>query len=123
MTGALALVVGFGGRSLSAGVNPAQVEGTYSGTSSAPQNIATALTMASGSGGRAPYTYAWSQFGASPYTWTITAPTSASTAFTAGSVGPGASADALFFCTVTDASGATAASGLVSAIANNNSTA
>jgi hypothetical protein len=122
MTGALALAVGFGDRTLQASASPTSVTGAYNGSSTSPQNITTGNVLASAVGGRAPYTYAWSQLGASPDTWTIGSSTSAITSFTAQSIGPGSAAFAQFLVTVTDAVGMTA-SAVVNAEANNRSTA
>jgi hypothetical protein len=76
------------------------------------------LVAATPSGGVPSYTYAWVQTGTSPYTWTITAPTGASTAFTCGSLGPGNTAETTFEVTVTDSVGHTATAE-VTAFANN----
>lgn len=122
MTGVLALTVGFGDRTLEAAVTPASVSGAYNGASSSAQNIATGNVLASAQGGRTPYSYAWAQNGSSPDTWTISSPTSATTHFTAQSIGPGSLAFAEFIVTVTDAAGLTATA-IVEAQASNRSTA
>lgn len=121
MTGvaAAAFAAGVG---MSASVSPAEVTGAYRGTSAVAQNITTGSTVASQSGGVSPYTYAWALSGTSAYTWTIGAATSATTGFTAQSVGAGQVAMATFEVTITDAGGATARA-LVNATASNESTA
>lgn len=122
MTGALALAVIQGDRALQASASPTSVSGSYNGASGAAQNIATGNTIATGTGGRTPYTYAWAQVGTSADVWTISAPTSATTKFTATAIGPGSDAYATFRVTITDAVGMTAGAP-VSAEANNRSTA
>jgi hypothetical protein len=91
--------------SFTVGVSPASVNGAYHGSSSSAQNISTGVALAVPSGGKAPYTYAWSQFGASPDTWTIASAAAASTSFTALAIANGADASATFLVTVTDANG------------------
>lgn len=122
MTGILALTVGFGDRTLEAHASPSSVSGAYNGSSSASQNITTGNVLGSGTGGRAPYTYAWTQEGATADTWTIGSAATATTNFTATNIGPGSIAFAQFRLTVTDAAGLTAFT-IVSAQANNRSTA
>lgn len=122
MTGILAQVIGFGERTLQAAATPTSVSGSYNGSSSANQNITTGVAVLSATGGKTPYTYAWSDVGGSGYTWTPTAPTAAASAFTAGAVGSGTVAFTLLRGIVTDANGMTA-SAFVQAEAHNNSTA
>lgn len=120
MTAAL-VKVSTGSAALSAPVSvtlsPSDSVTGYSNTG-ATANITTGLVVATPSGGTPSYTYAWAQVGLSPYTWTITAPTAASTAFTCGSLGPGNTAEAMFKVTVTDSVGHTDIAE-VSAFANN----
>lgn len=91
---------------LSVGITPDPVSGTTLGTGTAVTGSATAAP----SGGTAPYTYAWSRTSYNHPTTppTITAPTSASTAFTQTNIGTGEDYGATFRCTVTDSLGATA---------------
>lgn len=97
---------------------PSLMHGTYRGTSTSPQNITTNSTLASVSGGTAPFTYAWTQYGSSPDTWTINSPSASTTSFTATSVPTGVSATASFKITVTDAAGVVATA-IVNAQADN----
>lgn len=107
MTGAAAAMAGLAGSaaSFTVSISPGGVFGSYHGSSALPQNITTGVALAIASGGRAPYTYAYSQVGASPDTWTINSPATASTTFTGQSIGSGATGDADFMVTVTDANG------------------
>jgi hypothetical protein len=122
MTGVLALTTGFGDRTLEAHVTPSSVSGAYNGSSSSAQNITTGNVLGSATGGRAPYSYAWTQEGASADTWTIGSPATATTNFTATNIGPGSIAFAQFRLTVTDAA-ALSSFTIVDAEANNRSTA
>jgi hypothetical protein len=107
MTGATAAMAGLVGGAASFGVSvsPPNVNGTYRGSSGVAQNIATSSAIATVSGGTAPFTYAWSQVGSSPYTWTIGSPAAATSNFTGNAIGKGEDAEADFKCTVTDATG------------------
>jgi hypothetical protein len=102
---------------VSVALSPSDSVTGYSNTGAAA-NITTGLVVATPIGGTPSYTYAWVQVGLSPYTWTITAPTAASTAFTCGSLGPGNTAETMFKVTVTDSLGHTDTA-TVSAFANN----
>ncbi len=122
MTGAAGAVAAVAATpSMGVTISPPNVAGAYSGTSTAAQDITTSLVLAVVSGGVPSYTYSWSQVGSSPYTWTISAPTGASTTFTAENLAVGASAIARFKVTVTDAAGVVATA-TVDAEAINNST-
>lgn len=101
---------------LSITVTPSSVSGY--GSSGAVASITTGTATAAGSSGSPPYTYAWTQVGTSGVVWTINAPTSASTTFTAASVGAGAVETATFQCAATDATGNTATV-QITAFANN----
>lgn len=124
MTGAVAVMAGMAGAaaSFSVSASPSTVNGTYHGASGAAQNITTSATIASPSGGTAPFTYSWAQVGSSAYTWTIGSAATASTSFTATAVGKGEAASADFRVTVTDATGVVRTAN-VSANAFNESTA
>ena len=69
-------------------------------------SITTDNVTATVSGGVAPYTYAWTKVSGS--TLTVTAATSATTAFTATGMAQGETRDAVYRCTVTDSTPATA---------------
>lgn len=123
MTAALAIIAAVGSPSLSATPAPSTAFGAYYGTGGSPRNIATGSVTLAVRGGVSPYTYAWSMTGVSAYTWTISAPTLATTNFVAQAVEAGVDTEATFVCTVTDALGASAVSSPVAATARNLSTA
>lgn len=80
---------------------------------------ATATTLpatATPSGGIAPYTYEWTQV--SGPSWTIDSPTAATTTFS-NALNPGETSNAIFACTVTDATGYEAVTNTVSAVVSN----
>ena len=108
---------------LQATVTPTMVSGSYNGSSGAAQNITTASCIAAPVGGTGPFTYSWAQVGVTPITWTILSPTAATTGFRANSVIAGSLETAFFECTITDSTGATAVTPIVTANAHNNSTA
>ena len=83
-------------------VSPNPVDGL--GTSGATADVTTAATVVTATGFVSP-TYSWALKGTSPYAWTITAPTAATTAFTAAAVPNAAYATAVFTVTVTDSDG------------------
>lgn len=116
MSGACVAVCVMPASSMSATSTPLSVSGYGSGGSTA--DITTSATAASATGGAAPYTYAWAQYGTTPETWTIGAATSASTAFTATNIADGAIAFAYFKVTITDALGSKATA-IVTATVNN----
>lgn len=89
----------------------------YSNTGAAA-NIATGSVIVTPSGGIAPYTYAWTQYGTSPYTWAIGSAATATTNFTCNAVPAGVSTSVQFLITVTDSAG-NMAHGLVTATVNN----
>lgn len=107
----------------SATATPNSVSGSYNGSSAAAQNITTGPTIASAVGGVAPFTYLWTQVDVSPYTWTISASTSATTTFTGVAIDDGVSSSVNFKCTITDANSNTADTLLVDATVHNRSTA
>jgi hypothetical protein len=86
---------------------------------SATVAISTQSVMVTADGGAAPYTYLWSMTGSSGGTWSVDAPTSATTRFTGGNCGPGDSLTATFHCVVTDAVGNTVTTGVVTATVRN----
>ena len=89
---------------------------TVFGAASRPGSAAVYTNQASVtvSGGKAPYTYAWS----TDPSFNVTAPTAAATTFRAG-VESGDTLEADFFCTVTDADGRTAVTNTVHATVSN----
>lgn len=99
-----------------ASITPSPVDGYLAGTVTA--NVTTSSVTAAATGGTAAYTYAWSQIGTSPYTWTINSPAAASTSFTAASVEVGAYATNLFKVIITDANGATATANVSASVRN-----
>jgi len=96
-----AVDVGADALSFSASISPSSVLKTRFGSGSAT----TATVTATPTGGTGPYTYAWALFSGDALT--VTAPTSATTAFT-GSVGIGEDKSAVYRCTITDSLAATA---------------
>lgn len=72
------------------------------------QNVGTGAVLATATGGVAPYTYSWARVDSSAYTWTIAAPTAATTTFTALSVPEGVATTAVFELTVTGSGGLSA---------------
>jgi hypothetical protein len=116
VTGALLATAFRIGPALSAAAVPTDVSGY--GNSGAAANITTALVIATPTGGVSPYTFAWVQTSTSPYTWVIGAASSASTSFTCNTLGAGATAEADFEVTITDALG-NSATATVTAFANN----
>lgn len=108
---------------LNATLNTAGVSGQYNGNSPAPQDITTGAVTVVVVGGVAPYTYQWQLIGVSAYTWTITAPTAAITAFTAQAIPVGVIDAMTFQCTVTDSLGFSVVAGPGTATVFNNSSA
>lgn len=92
---------------MAAAVNPSSVSGTRGSFGPGALSVTSNVATATPSGGTAPFTYAWS-FVAGDNTIGATAPTSASTTFSA-SVPFGSQKSATFGVTVTDANGASAA--------------
>lgn len=105
-------------QALDVSVSPPNATGNYRGSSVAPQNISTASVVASPVGGFAPFTYAWSEVGASAYSWTISAPAGATTKFTAAAVGIGENATQTFRVVVTDSTGNTATTEVTATVLN-----
>lgn len=105
-----------GSGSISVAFSSLSVSG-YSNTGAAA-NIATGSVLVTPTGGVGSYTYAWTQYGTSPYTWVIGSAAAASTNFTCNAVPAGVSTSVQFLVTVTDSAGNTAR-GLVTAIVNN----
>ena len=102
-----------GSAALSVSVLPTGASGFTSGTGTAVTGIVTAT----GAGGTAPYTYAWtldswSSLAAAP---TANAPSADATAFTQTSLDPNSIETSTWICTVTDDDGNTADSDLVPA--------
>jgi hypothetical protein len=95
------LTVGLSSSSVSGSINRA-------GTGTAPTRTVTATP----NGGVAPYTYLWTRTDGGSHAWNITSPTSATTAFST-LVSTNTEQTATFICTVTDATGQSAASGAV----------
>ena len=89
----------------SAGALTASVSPVYAyATSATAGTLITNSVTVTPSGGTGPYTYAWAKF--SGDTFTISAPTSATTTFSV-TLGSGGFADATYRCTVTDSLAAT----------------
>lgn len=103
-------------QNLTATVSPATTA-AY-GNTGAAANLTTGQVIAAPSGGQSPFTYAWAQKTASPYTWTINAASAAATDFTVASLPPGAANTVDFEVTITDALGVPATA-KVTATANN----
>jgi hypothetical protein len=101
VSGILMLMV-TGGMAVS--LSPSSVSGTGESTGAAI-TVTSATTTASVQGGIAPYTYAWAKVIGDDMT--ITAPTSATTAFSSEEV-PDLILSGTYRCTVTDAAGITA---------------
>lgn len=102
-------------QSMTAAASPSSVSGVVSSSVAAP--VTTDSTKATPSGGAGPFTYAWAAVGGN--TWTINNPAADTTSFTSPAISPGASESASFVCTITDATGATAATNIVTATASN----
>lgn len=100
---ALAAAIVYGG-TIAVSASPPTVNGYITGVGSS--DVSTGSTVAAGSGGVAPYSYAWEQISVSPYGWAIGAPTAATTDFTVTALPQGVSDSATFEVTVTDAAGA-----------------
>lgn len=101
------------GAPLSAVASPDYVSGAID--RSKPGTVTTNITTASPSGGRAPYTYEWTELSGE---LTISDPSSASTYFS-GIVAAGDQKTGTFTCTITDAAGATAVTNIVTATVEN----
>lgn len=99
---------------LSLAISPPTVSATRSG----PGVVTTALVSATPTGGRAPYTYAWTRTSG---VGSATTPTSASTAFTA-TLGIGDDTFGDFRCTVTDDLGTTAIANITAFFTSNDPT-
>jgi hypothetical protein len=96
--------------SLTPTVDQATVAGAANPGKALPVTISTSgATVSPGSGGTAPYTYAWALVSDDGLggTWSAVLPTSATSTFRASAVAPGVASDATFRCTVTDARGRT----------------
>lgn len=102
--------------SMAASVDPDSVRGY--GNDSGTVTVTTPSASVTVAGGVAPFTYAWTRTDGGSQPWTITAPTAATTAFSSD-LDANQSEAASFICTVTDATGATAATGVVNAHAVN----
>lgn len=90
---------------MAASASPTTATGEESGTPPTPLEVTTNTVTVSVQGGIAPYTYAWSKVVGADVT--ITAPTSATTAFTETRE-PGTILSGTYRCTVTDAAMLTA---------------
>ena len=82
------------------------------GNSMSPVSVTTEIVTATPTGGTGPFTYLWSGVGAG---WTITNPTSPSTALRADSVPPADGLSTSAACAVTDVNGNTVVSSAVAA--------
>jgi len=80
-------------------------------------DITTPSVTATPTGGSAPYTAAWTQTGGD--TFTITNPSALTTSFVGVAVAPSTASTGTFVCTITDASGQSIASAVVTAKARN----
>lgn len=93
---------------LTLGVSPTDISGL--GVGGGTTNSATATP----NGGLAPYTYVWTITAQDPvYTFTLTAPNSASTALAVSGLSPGARASCSIQCSCSDSTGLTAVSATV----------
>lgn len=101
------------GSPLSAVASPEYVSGAID--RSKPGTVTTDITTASPSGGKAPYTYEWTELSGALI---ISDPSSASTYFY-GIVAAGDQKTGTFTCTVTDAAGAIAVTNVVTATVEN----
>lgn len=102
-----------GSATLSCAVSPSIVSGSTVGTGTVTTDAATAV----GSGGTAPYTYAWSLVTHSAVTPpTADTASAASTTFTQTGIAPSTVEDATWICTVTDALSNTADSDPITSI-------
>ncbi len=117
MTGAAAAFVG-GSGVVAVTLSPTAVAGFYDagGTS----NVTTGSVIATPAGGFTPYSYAWAAIDVSPYTWTISAATSATTSFTCQSLPEGTIATRIFEVTVTDSAGIVGRKRITATARNNN---
>lgn len=115
MTGAVAAFVA---SSVSVSLSPAAVSGLFNDGGTA--DVTTGSVIATATGGVAPYSYAWSAVSTNPYTWVITAPTAATTAFTCQSLPEGVVSTRTFQVKVTDAAGMTAVAQIVATARNKN---
>jgi hypothetical protein len=97
--------------------SPSSVNGAGSSPTSIP--IVTQVAVAEVNGGIGPHSYAWTRTDGGPGSWTITAPTSAATAFRGNGIASGADLSGEFVCTGTDANGTQAVSPPVSAFVIN----
>ena len=102
----LAIIAGtpLAGTPLAASANPTSVTGAGSGF--APETVTTGSTTVTAAGGVAPYTYNWVRVSGDANIRT-TNPAAATTRFEYVNMPVGASASAIFRCTVTDAALAT----------------
>lgn len=112
-----ALGGGGGSPAMTASAYPATVNGAAATSSTV--TILTSFTLATPSGGTAPYSYAWSLVTSSGGTWSIGHSTLSETQFVCAGVADGAGYTADFKCQVTDSDGHSAFTNTVTATVTN----
>ncbi|MDT0507538.1 hypothetical protein [Novosphingobium sp. MMS21-SN21R] len=102
--------------SITVNADPSSVMGAAA--LAAPTTISTNATTVTASGGAEPYTYAWAKSTDDGGTWSINAPTAATTKFTCSGVGADIDYNATFICTATDAFGGTGTISVPASVSN-----